>query len=239
MKKLAMFMAVAGLILAANGAAQADYDSIFDVEADFSLSGFSTGTGPTTSTPTSGPDDFDLTNVTGTYSLNIPPAGTSWDVYSSGTYWLDFDGDNNVDATGTWNEYLGNFTSPGPAGIDTHWGPGDVDLDVTAIVDGTTYTFVWNLAYEVDFDNDATPSGAFGSNACGHYTLSGGDTLGLYALQVANTELTDLDNASGGGDGVIDGRMGYTQHITCVPEPATMSLLVLGGIGALLRRRRK
>ena len=226
MKRLITICLVVGMILAISGLAQAvTYVSTFNVtDANFSLTGFSSG-----GVPTTGPDNLYIDNVTGTYDLGIPPVGTSWDVSSSGSFWLDFDKDGTADATGDWNEYLGHFTSPGPAGIDTHWGPGSVDF--TAEYDSTTYNFT--LAYEIYFDNTATPSGDFGDDAFGDYTLSG-DAAGML---LGNTYLTALDNASGGGDGVIDGWMGYTQYITCIPEPATIALLGLGAL-SLIRRKR-
>ncbi|MCK4625215.1 MAG: PEP-CTERM sorting domain-containing protein [Phycisphaerae bacterium] len=59
-------------------------------------------------------------------------------------------------------------------------------------------------------------------------TIDGGVVIPDY-----NPEWVSIDIM---GEGVvIDGILWHE----CIPEPATMSLLVLGGIGALMRRRRK
>jgi len=49
------------------------------------------------------------------------------------------------------------------------------------------------------------------------------------------------DNDSGGGYGHLDEiRIGGTwSNVTVVPEPATMVLLGIGGIGVLIRRKRR
>jgi hypothetical protein len=231
MKKLLTICAVAGLILAANGAAQAvTYVSTFNVDQeDFSLTGFSMvnpsdPTGPRI--PTTGPDYMYIDNVTGTYNLDIPPAGGSWDVYVSGSVSVDYDKDGVWDDTQTLdNEYLGNFASPGPS---TSWGPGSIPFTVTYNV----FTFDFILDYQANLDG-GYPSGSFGSNAYTSFTLSG-DPAGML---LGNTYLTEQDNLYGGGDGIIDGWMAADLTVTCVPEPATLGLLLIGGL-ALLRRRR-
>ncbi|MCD4830454.1 MAG: hypothetical protein K8R02_01445 [Anaerohalosphaeraceae bacterium] len=229
MRKLITICAVVGVVLAISSAAEASYVSVFNIgQADFSLTGFSTGGNP--GVATGGPDYLTIDNVTGTYDLDIPPAGGSWDVYASGTVSLDFDKDGIWDSTETLdNEYLGNFPSPGPS---TSWGPTN-DIPITVTYD--IYVLHFLASYDVDVDGDY-PSGNFGPNAHANFSLSA-DPAYPADIYVLNTYLTCEDNASGGGDGIIDGWMTADIAVTCVPEPMTICLLGLGEL--LVRRKRK
>ena len=226
MKKLITICLVVSMLVI-SGVAQADYVSTFNVDqADFSLTGFSTGANP--GVATGGPDYMTIDNVTGTYDMDIPAAGGSWDVYVSGSVSVDFDKDGTWDDTQTLdNEYLGNYPSPGPS---TSWELYDMPLTVTYDI----YTLHFLVSYEASVDG-GYPSGNFGPNANINLTLSA-DPAYPGDIYVLNTYLTGEDNASGGGDGVIDGWMTGDLAVTCTPEPATIALL---GLGALLLRKRK
>ena len=214
MKKCIGFLATAMAVIFLAGSAQAAHVSNFNItQADFSLSGFSSG-----GLPTSGPDLLSISNVTGSYTLDIPPVGGPWDVYVVGSLEADFDND------GTWDdfafdEYVGNYSSPGPS---TSWGPGTIPFTVDL-----------DLGYDVDLDG-GYPAGSFGTNANANLTLSGNGTV-MYFL---NTYLTNLDNNSGGGDGIIDGWIRGDITVTAVPIPSAVLLLGTGLIGLMGIRRK-
>ena len=218
MKKLLMFCVVAGLMLAASSPAQANevpYVSTFSiVQADFNLSGFSTG----------GPTILVIDNVIGAYALNIPPAG-SWDVSISGWLEADFDKDGTYDAKFTFDEDVGNYASPGPS---TSWAGGPISFTVTD--SGPPFPLSLTAMYAVDVAG-VYPAGLFGPAAHASFTISGPDIWTFNAL------LTALYNLQGGGVGVFDWHLRGGFCVTAIPEPATICLLGLGGL-ALLRKRR-
>lgn len=227
MKKCIGLLVIAIAVIFLAGSAQAAHVSNFNItQADFSSTGFSTG-GPPTGVPTAGPDLLDFDNIEGTYNLDIPPAGGSWDVYMAGSLWADFDKDGTTDDTLVFDEYVGNYASPGPS--TTSWGPGSIPFTVE--YSGIFFDFL--LEYNVNIDG-GYPPGDFGCDAFASLTLSG-DTSGMYLL---NTYLTDLDNDQGGGDGVINGWIGGNIIVTAVPIPGAVWLFGSGLIGLVGIRRK-
>ena len=214
--------------MAASGPAYAEFISTFSiVQADFNLSGFSwdhDGNPDTPRIPTGGPDTLLIDNVIGAYALDIPPIGGSWDVSIAGWLEVDFNQDGTYDAEFTFDEYLGNYASPGPS---TSWGPSS-PIPFTVTYDSTTLDLT--VAFDVDLDG-AYPADLFGSNAYAKFTISGTDIVAFNAL------LTYLDYTQGGDDGLFNGHIRGGIVVTAIPEPTTIALLGLGGL-ALLRKRR-
>ena len=70
--------------------------------------------------------------------------------------------------------------------------------------------------------------------------INGGDNYGFVLLSTSpETYRTySSDTVAGEGYATAEDYLDHRPLITIVPEPATMSLLVLGGLGALIRRRR-
>ncbi|MCK4340656.1 MAG: HYR domain-containing protein, partial [Phycisphaerae bacterium] len=197
----------------------AEHVSTFDVtQADFSLIGFSAaGTPPT---PTSGLDYLDVTNLNGTYNLDIPPAGSSWHVWIAGSMDFDFDQSGGPpDASATFNDYLGQYVSTGPK---TSWGPGQVPLPELVFEQPPYYLELHDLLLGFDVDLDGTyPSGSYGAGAYAIFVLSNDTGGNLYDLNVI---LTMLDNTSGGADGVIDGWLQSDFSVICRSEYPRLSL---------------
>ena len=188
--------------------------STFNVaQADFNLTGFSSNPDRDPSTPTlpsSGPDYLNITNVDGTYNMDIPPAGIKYIVVISGWLEADFDEDGEWDEHIDFIENIGPRTSPGPS---TSWN-GTMSIPVT--YNGQTFDLI--VQYDVNVDGKY-PSDSFGPNAHAYFIISGPDIMQFNAM------LAYLDNTSGGDDGYIDGLLRGVISVSCVPcEPPAVAV---------------
>ena len=216
MKTAGQVCALVALLLTTTlASAEEVYTSTFSfTSAHFHLTGFSEDQGGTV-VPSTGPDYLDIDGVQGTYDMNIPPAGTTWDVLVSGSIEVDYDADGTWDLSATVSPPYpaGNFESPGP---------------ITSAAGTFPYTFLWEGAsydfsvdYAVDLDGPY-PAGPFGPNAFATLTVTGDDA----GMLMGNEFLTGIDD----GDGILDGYFRGDVTVTCIPEPAALALLALGAV---------
>ena len=98
---------------------------------------------------------------------------------------------------------------------------------------GASYTFYGALSAVKTDEQSAT----WPPTALGFY--KGGPTDTFDVLVTSNVEWSVI-NATGAGGGTVDpGTVDASVTVTYeVPEPATMSLLAIGGIAALIRRKK-
>lgn len=117
MKKFLLILSAVTLVFGMVGSATAAiYTSTFNGAGDFSLGGFSTPGNPPTAT--SGPDSFTIDNLTGTYSLDVPPAGTyNWYVELN-SLTLDLGGDPTPEFSlgHVGPVFVGTYAAPGLTG---------------------------------------------------------------------------------------------------------------------------
>jgi len=219
----------AGLILLGTAInADAAYVSTFDVAGDFSLTGFSnTASSPPTATDTA--IDLDITNPTGSYTLQVPPPGSySWFV-SIENLALDLYGDSTPEFTlgPSGPHFIGIYDTPVP-GLTGSYSFGDsaVPSDTLLGLPVGGYTLV-NLTVDWTITMDGTDITEID-------LLIDADNIGDL-----NTDITNLDNFAGGANGIIDGHATASFSVTAVPEPATLLLMGAGvlGLGAWRRRR--
>ena len=221
--KTGIFVPIVTLTTAA-GLAMASHVSTFDITSgDYVLTGFAAG-----GFPTAGPTVGTLSNITGTYALDIPPAGTVWDIWVEGNMAFDIDEDGTADFVQSIpSTFVETATSTGPATSFTDTVAVD---DFTVDIGGGPVTISGLMALiTIDVDGPY-PGGSFGAAASMSVSLSGGD------IMLFNSLLDALDNAGLDDDMVTAGFVGdFT--VTLVPSPAPMALLGLGGLVAMRRRR--
>ena len=179
--------------------------NFYITRADFNMTGFSLnpdGNPATPTLPSSGPDYLNITNISGAYNMDIPPAGIKYVVVISGWLEADFDKDGTWDTHFDFAESIGPRTSPGPS---TSW-TGIMPFTVTY----NGQTFDLTIQYDVDVDG-SYPSGSFGTNAHANIIISGPDILQFNAV------LAYLDNTSGGDDGYFDWWLRGNISVSCIP----------------------
>ncbi len=143
--------------------------------------------------------------------------------------------------------------------------PTDVTLGIGAEVTATAPLSLFTVvavplqlgsALGVAADNDGAPDfvgtdsfsvvGGSGSDIQSNFTTSSlGTFIGLGTFDVTVDSLVENFLSTTGGFGPIqqtpgnsDGTVKVTYEYTPIPEPVSMSLLALGGLGVLLRRKR-
>ncbi|MFW6133536.1 MAG: PEP-CTERM sorting domain-containing protein, partial [Planctomycetota bacterium] len=173
----------------------------------------------------------------------------------TGRTWVegDFDGDGDVDivesgGTSDFNTLISNVGASPDLGDDNAAGTGDVEL----VYDVTTGEVYLENAGGFEFvafgsDGNVLPDGEDADGLNGAMSAFKDSDAVLYSGVAGNTTedsvglmlVTDLEAAEIGVFGQNSGEDAVDGVVTVIPEPATMSLLALGGVAALIRRKRR
>ena len=160
----------------------------------------------------------------------------------------DVNQDGTVDFTGDISVMLDNYTD---VATDNPPGAGDMEL-VIDITDGHVYLvansatnisgFEFGSPGEQCWDGNYTPTGVFAIDVVEagggtEFSFSGENINGTYSLGLIWGGGMDWEFGWGWHEGATVGP-GTTHVITYIPEPASASVLFLGAV-ALLRRRKK
>jgi hypothetical protein len=127
------------------------------------------------------------------------------------------------------------FTGPVflPSGVPNQWWSNPVNIDATSMNNGVAVTMTASLDpsqwsnYNGHFGNDPLAAGEFQS------ALSNVSRMGI----AFSTDVTFGDGFGFNTGG--DGSLNFVSFSSAVPEPASLSLLAIGGIALLTKRRRK
>ncbi|HHN79161.1 MAG TPA: hypothetical protein ENK11_10895, partial [Phycisphaerales bacterium] len=97
-------ISVSAIVLTAGLATAATHTSTIQIDRGRATVSNFTGPGPLAVNLNMATDT--LTPASGTYSLDIPAAGTVWQVYATGSIDVDFDGDNVFETSLTVDNVL-------------------------------------------------------------------------------------------------------------------------------------
>ncbi len=228
-------ISAAAIALTAGFAAAATHTSTIQIDHGRATVSNFTGPGPLSVNLNMATDT--LTPASGTYSLDIPAAGTVWQVFANGSIDVDFDGDDVFETSLSVDNVLvdSSWTSPG---FFTSWTGmyvlpiADFSFDTTPYGGSGSilFTGVSATVTGVDLDNTAA-AGALGANAYADLSIDAAT-----GLDEVKTLLTAADML-GNGDGILNFRFNSNLAFTLVPAPGAASVLALGGLLATRRRR--
>lgn len=171
--------------------------------------------------------------------------------------------DNYINATPLGTVLTGQTVSVGTDAVNTFVSPGEVDfVSIDDNSDTDYFRFSVNSANLIDIKltplgptyNEGSAAGnvlPFDSSAQSNLTLTLYDTDGTSLLQFSNnigiglSEEIDNYQLAAAGDyfvrvkGLDNAAQFFQLDVTAVPEPTSLLLLVVGGVGCALTRRRK